>query len=230
MAESDPFFQFPLRMLISAKDSQQIVQDACVWSLLHYGQSLTDEARTSAADEYMAKHPGCQQFNEDDDDELSIAAAAVRLGVNVPNVKAKSIQALALQAKYGDGGQQVRLRADIAWSAHNDNWPLLKLKVLCGVYSGIGNRHILKMNHRLLRAYCSGHSSPKGLKDSQLIPISTMRYWIEQLWMKNFFQFCLHGRERWYSLTCKSDSALAVKVKSQSQPQTTKKVVSTNDV
>jgi|GEM_PF-2283179 len=224
MAQSDPYFQFPLKLLATAKSTQQLVQDACSWTLLHYGRSLGDAATPIAAAEFDGDYDGY------DDDETAVAAAAVRLHVKVGDIPGTTTMALKLLKQHGNGGQQVRIRDDIAWSAHNDDWPLLKIKVLCGVYSGIGDRHMVKMNHRLLRAICSGYSSPKGLKASQLIPQTTMRYWLEQLWMKNFFQFCLHKRERWYSLTCKSDLVLATKVKAQSQLTTAKKVISTDDV
>ena len=223
MSQSDPYFQFPLT-LVTAKSTQQLVQDSCIWTMLHYGRSFDKQTANAIAAEFDG------EFDDDDEDAVAIAVSSVRLGISVPNIASTMTQAHRLEERFGNSGQQIRLRADIAWSAHNDDWPLLKLKVLCGVYSGIGDRHMIKINHRLLRAFCSGHSSPKGLKASELIPKSSMRYWLEQLWMKNFFQFCLHGQQRWYSLTCRSDAALATKVKSQSQPATTKKVISTNDV
>ena len=225
MSITDAYFQFPLKLLATAKSPQQLVQDACTWTLLHYGRSFDQDAAKAIA---AAGFNG--DYDDDDTDAVAIVAAAVRLGVNVPHIESTMTEAHRLESRHGEGGQLVRLRTDIAWSAHDDDWPLLKIKVLCGVYSGIGDRHMVKMNHRLLRAICSGYSSPKGLKASQLIPQTTMRYWLEQLWMKNFFQFCLHKRERWYSLTCKSDLVLATKVKAQSQLTTAKKVISTDDV
>jgi hypothetical protein len=231
MSSADAYFQFPLVLLLYAKDSRRLIQDACSWALLLYGESMEENVRETLAAEYWDTHPDQDTDPDDADDDLcAIAAAAQRLNVNVGNVSRTANEARKMHDRYGLGGLQVRLRMDIAWSAHDETWPLLKLKTLCGVYAGIGNQHAKKMNHRLLRAYCNGHSSPKGLKEFQLVPTSTLRYWLEQLWFKNLYQFCLHGQERWYSNSCKDDLALASVVKAQKQAKKTKTVVSTDDV
>jgi hypothetical protein len=231
MSKQDPYFQFPLILLLYARDSRQLIQDACSWSLLRYGESLEENVRDNLVAEYWETHPDQDTDPDDDDDDLrAIAAAAQSLNVNVGNVSFTANEARRMHETYGTVGMQVRLRTDIAWSAHDETWPLIKLKTLCGVYAGIGDRHAQKMNHRLLRAYCNGHSSPKGLKEFQLMPTSTLRYWLEQLWFKNLYQFCLHGQERWYSNRCKDDRALAALVKAQKQARQPKKVITTNEV
>jgi hypothetical protein len=228
MSKEEPhYFQFPLALLLDAKDSRGLIQEACTWALITYGESLSSDVRLVLARQYGSSHdcnvPG-------GNDCLSVAAAAVRLNVNVGDLGVEAKKGRKLRSKFGAGGMQVRLRTDLAWSAHDESWPLLKLKTLCGVYAGIGNQHARKMNHRLLRAYCNGFPSPKGLSMQQMMPTSTLRYWLEQLWFKNLYQFCLHGQERWYSNRCKDDRALALVVKAQKQAKKTKTVVSTDDV
>ncbi len=49
---------------------------------------------------------------------------AVRLDVSVGNLEAVAAKARRLRDKYGDGGLQVRVRTDIAWSARDNDWPL----------------------------------------------------------------------------------------------------------
>lgn len=193
-------------------------------SMLTYGESLDEETRDNVLQECSA------DYDEDDDDQKAIAAGAVRLNVGAVSIDVEAVKARKLRSKYGDSGMHVRLRTDIAWSAHDDMWPLLKLKTLCGVYAGIGNRQTQRLNHRLLRAYCAGHSSPKKLKETQLVPTSSLRYWLEQLWFDNLYQFCLHGRERWYSNSCKDDLALARIVKAKQQTHKHKSVTRTDDV
>lgn len=224
MSKSDAYFQFPLSMLRDAKDSPGLVHDASAMAMLTYGESMDEDTRDALLQEC------CIDYDDCDDDQMNVAAGAWRLNITVGNVERTAINARRLKDKHRDGGMQVRLRTDLAWSAHDDDWPLLKLKTLCGVYAGIGNRPAQKLNHRLLRAYCSGFQSPKGLKEKQMIPTSSLRYWLEQLWFKNLFQFCLHGRERWYSKSLKDDRALALLVKSKRQGESAKKVISTKDV
>ena len=223
MSKADPFFHFPLSLLQTAKSTHDLIQDACTMSMLTYGESVGEETRENILQEYSG------DYDDTDDDQMAIAVGAVRLHVRVGSVEAEAIKARRLHNKYGAGGMQVRIRNDIAWSAHNDEWPLPKIKTLCGVYAGIGDRPMRMMTRLLIRAHGAGVASPKGLKPLQMLTTKEVRYWTEKLWMQNLFQMAADGQDLWYSHSCKDDRELARIVKAQ-QTRKEKKMVRTDDV
>lgn len=212
MAKDSPYFQFPVKMLASESDTGSLVQNICSYSLWHYGVSLwetTPEQVESLAEEYMAGRPHLNGLDRKNSEHQIVMAAAERLNVGLSNIALTLSAAQKMHAKYGVTGTQCRIRADIAWSAHDDQWPILKFKVLCGVIAGIGNNQAVKLNHRMIQALASGYNSPKGLLESDMLAKSSVRYWIEQLWFSNFFQHCKRGQECWYSISTASDQAFA---------------------
>jgi hypothetical protein len=229
MSREDPYFQFPLSLLRSAVSSQALIQDAVAWSLLNYGMSLEERDRKLAARQYQDAYP---ERDVSDENEVcsAVAAAAVRMGLRIAGLSETAIHARELHDTFPVDGMLVRLRLDIGLSARDEPWPLLKLKTLCAVYAGVGSRKQARLNHKFLRAAGAGYSWSRELDETHLIPVSSLRYWLEQLWVKNLFQMCLHGQQRWYSLSCRDDRELAALVKRLSSQKGRKRVVRTNDV
>jgi hypothetical protein len=235
MSKTDPYFQFPVAMLRPEPHTPQqigpLIQDIVDYSLWHYGLSLHENARDQIpilAEEFAEMHG--VTHDKDNYHQLILLAAAHRLNVTLPSVTKALAAAKAKHSQYGTRGTQCRLRANIAWDAHNHHWPLLKFKVLCGVIAGIGDSPAIRLNNRMIQAIGAGYNSPKGVNNCDLLPQSSARYWIDQLWYSNFFQFCKKGHERWYSIRHASDAELVEAVRKKPVKQKTKKVLDANDV
>jgi len=232
MSKTDPYFQFPVSMLRNSCNTQNLVQDIVARTMLKVGNSIyleSPDAVEAIVDQHLAVEEPPSGFVHENLNHHILFAGAKRLNVSIGNVPTALKRATLLLDKFPDAGTQCRIRADIAWSAHNSGWPINKLKVLCGVIGAIGDKDCATFNYRMIRAIGAGHNSPKGVHDSDLLTVKTVRLWTEELWLKNLFQSCKDGTKTWYSIRHENDRDLAASVKKMTRP-TAKKRISVNDV
>lgn len=224
MSQTDPYFQFPIGMLRDSGGTAKLCQEIIDYALWNYALSLQTELPRAlwqvAAADYLEKHEGAGKgFDPSNHSHLLLCAAAGRLKVRLLQIPSVLGNGQKLKEQFGSVGTQCRLRTDILWSAHDEPWCELKFRVLCAVYAGIGNRHFITLNHRMIQALGAGHNSPKGLTVKDMLPRSSVRYWLEELWYDNFFQFCKQGARRWYSHSLPDDQSLANSVRALQQLQ-----------
>lgn len=200
-------------MLRGEKDTSKLCQNIVRYSLWHYALSLREMPLEHLTQLAESNHALPDDYKPGDYVHQLVMASACRLNVTIGCLPACIKEGQKLHTKFGTTGTQCRIRSDYLWSACNDSWPILKFQTLCGVLAGIGRDGPRRLNHRMIQALGAGHNSPKGLKDSDILPKSSVRYWLDQLWYKNMFQFCKRGHERWYSIGLAGDASLAEAVK-----------------
>lgn len=213
MSKTDPYFQFPVAILKGESDTAKVagkIVRYSLWKVALHLQSESPQMVPQLAEQYR---PLMDDYDEDNEHHAMLLASAYRLNIQIGSIEGCIAEGVKLHETYGVMGTQCRLRSDYVWSASGDNWPILKFQTLCGVIAGVGSDGPRRLNHRMIQAIGAGFNSPKGLKESQLLPKSSVRYWLEQLWYKNMFQFCKRGHERWYSIGLPGDAALAEAVK-----------------
>ena len=161
-----------------------------------------------------------------------LMAAAFKLGVPLGSVYHEAAYAGTYMRLKKAGGFQVRLRTDIAWDANNHDWHFMKFKTLCSVYAAIGNRGAAKLHHRLIRALVSGFNSPNECRDSDMVPESSVRYWLDHCHQRQLFKVCLHQGHRWYGIGrgFATDMDLAKWVKKRHPKRARRPVISTDDI
>jgi hypothetical protein len=227
----ESFFQFPLSMIRKAKSTPDVMNEAVTYSLWNFGESMSDaDVRVNYCD-YHKRYPELLHDNKDRIHQM-IMAAASKLGVKLGSV--------SHEAGLGDWyvrlktqrGFQVRLRTDIAWDARDHKWHFLKFKTVCAVYAAIGNRGAAQLDHRLLRALVSGFNSPNECSEGDMVPESTLRYWLDHCHQRKLFKLCLHNGLRWYGISkgFATDMDLAKWVKKRHGKRARRPVISTDDI
>lgn len=233
MAKTDGYCQFPVAMLRGASDVKDLIQDITDYALWHVAISLNEDAQQSIdvlQKEFRQLSPKQTGITEGNHEQQMLMAAARRLGIKLGHVGKTVTQVKAIHAKFGTTGRQCRLRNDWIWSAHNDEWPIGRFKVLCGVIAGIGRDPFVLMNRRMIRAIGAGYNSPKGVDAKDMLTEKTVRVWLKDLWECNFFRRTSEGQKTWYSIRHENDTALAVEVASSPSRKTKKMPVCLQDV
>lgn len=239
MSQSDAYFQFPISHLrppphVSRQmmKTPALIQRLLNYSAWHYGVSLYQQQPEIIADlaaEYLEQYPNTKCDRRSNHHKI-LMAAAQRLNYKIGDIAHSLSVANEAINRYGEGGTQCRIRSDIFWSAHNGDWPLMKWLVLCGVFAGIGANPYARLTHTLIQALGAGYKSPRECHKSDLLPKSSVRYWLDQLWYQNLFQHCTRGSERWYSIRHADDTALALDIKNRTVRKPVKKRVDANRV
>ena len=240
--ECTTYFQFPLTMLRPEKPdhykkakpqrTDETIQRIVSYTIWHYGLSLHNKAQDqieTLAEDYAAAHPKIT-FDKKSYEHKVVMAAASRLNVNLGCVDTSLSRGKALCAEHGEHGTQCRIRSDLLWSAHNEDWPLVKWKTLCGVVAGIGADPYKWLTYSLIQSLGAGYKSPRECKADDLLPKSSVRYWIGQLWMQNVFQICGDKNRLYYSIRHADDRALALELKNRPIQKRVKKRINTSMV
>ena len=226
----ETYFQFPLSLIQKAK-SADVINEAVTYAVWNFGESMSD---VDVQFNYMAyKKTNRDQAHEHDNRiHRMLMAAAGKLNLKLGSIASEEKYGATYMKLKKAGGFQVRLRADIAWDARDHKWHLMKLKTLSAVYAAIGNRGAARLNHRLLRALVSGYSSPNECEESDMVPESTLRYWLDHCHQRQLYKLCLHQGHRWYGIRrgFETDMDLAKWVKKRHSKPARKPVISTDDI
>lgn len=219
MSKTDVYFQFPVAMLKGATETKPTVQRIVSYGLWHYGCSLINTAPDqieTLAEEYTESNPQIGDIEPDNYHHQVLLAAASRLNVTLGGVVRTLKEAKELHQQYGITGTQCRLRADILWDAHNEDWLLNRFLTLVAVIASIGDREAVRVSRERIRTLATGHNSPKNA--TKLYPIladGTVKHWLDKLRMQNIFRVCKCGKFTWYSIRKSSNGELAKYVRSK---------------
>ena len=227
----ESYFQFPLSMIRKAKSTPDVMNEAMTYAIWNFGESMSDADVLFNYIAYKKKHPD-QQHDKDNRIHMMLMAAASKLNLKLGSVNSDAAYGGTYMRMKNAGGFQVRLRTDIAWDARDHKWHFLKFKTVCAVYAAIGNRGAARLDHRLLRALVSGFNSPNECSDGDMIPESTLRYWLDHCHQRQLFKLCLHNGLRWYGISkgFASDLDLAKWVKKKHGKRAKRPVISTDDI
>lgn len=227
----ESYFQFPLSMIHKATSPSDAINEAVTYAIWNFGESMSDSDVMLNYTKYKKLHP--DQIPDDENPiHRMLMAAANKLNVNIGSVAANEPYRATYMRLKKAGGFQVRLRPDIAWDARDHKWHFMKLKTLCAVYAAIGNRGAAQLDHRLLRALVSGFNSPNECSDGDMVPESTLRYWLDHCHQRQLYKLCLHNGLRWYGIArgFASDLDLAKWVKKKHGKRARRPVISTEDI
>lgn len=229
MAQEDAYFQFPISLLRGKRYAHADIpaepwktsQDLCQTIVSVGMDHMTEKTEPQAfvIQRYVKKH-GIHRPQSDYAQRL-ITVADV-LGVAMPPGKPwVSIQSDA--NRYPDGGTQCRIRSDILWSMHDEQWPLQKMRTLIAIYAGIGHNTSQWLAYSRLRFLAAGYSGrPDAEKHFKRgVPTEkSVRYWAERLWAKHgFFQLVLQSNNRRiYSNKFKDDLSLRTHILERKRP------------
>lgn len=217
-------------MIRNTTSTRDVINLAITYSLWNFGESMSDADVAFNYIAYKKKHPTLLHDGRKRIHRMLMASAG-KLNLKLGDVSAEE--------KFGDeyfrlkrgGGFQVRLRTDIAWDARDHEWHILKFKTLCAVYAAIGNRGAARLDHRLLRALVSGFNSPNECSDSDMIPESSLRYWLDHCHQRQLYKLCLHNGKRWYGIAgFATDLDLAKWLKKNQEKRVKRPVISTDDI
>jgi len=227
----ESYFQFPLSMIRNSQSSSAVVQAACLYAAWNFGESMSE---LDIKVNYMQSKRQYPDQIHDGENRIHtmLMAAANKLNIKLGSVATAEKYGATYMRLKNAGGFQVRLRTDIAWDAANHEWHFLKFKTVCAVYAAIGNRGAARLDHRLLRALVSGYNSPKECTDDDMVPESTLRYWLDHCHQRQLFKLCLHNGLRWYGISkgFASDLDLAKWVKKHHGKRAKRPVISTDDI
>lgn len=219
MGRADVYFQSTIRVLRNdpAKDpltTRKLVDRIKGYGICHVAAKLKkqtgDRRLLTLARECMAAQGVPDTSGDMDPDRLALTVAAARLGMTFnddPKVY------LDFYSRMGAGAAQFRIRGSYLATALHDDWPVLKLRTLCGLLAAIGDRDAARVATIAVRALGAGYPSAKQTPPESLLSDGGTDHWIEQLWFRNFIQLCTHRRGRWYSVRCPNDRYLAKVVK-----------------
>ena len=226
----DSYFQFPLSLIQKAQ-SADVMNEAVTYAIWNFGESMSDADVLFNYIAYKTKHPD-QQHEKDNRIHRMLMAAASKLNLKLGSVAVDEHYGGTYMKLKKKSGFQVRLRTDIAWDARDHKWHLMKLKTLCAVYAAIGNRGAAQLDHRLIRALVSGYNSPNECSDGDMVPESTLRYWLDHCHQRQLYKLCMHNGLRWYGIAkgFDSDLALAKWVKKNHGKRAKRPVISTDDI
>jgi hypothetical protein len=217
MAKDDVYFQFPIAMLQGATETGKLTQSIVDYAIWHYGLSLwtkTPDLIDSLAEGYSGNR-SLSNYNPQSLHHRMVLAAASRLSVSLRNVDVVTNAGRELHEKHGTKGAQCRIRADYLWTAYDEQWLLMRFRVLCAVLAGVGDRDAVRISTKRIQTLGAGFNSSKGVETAQLLSYGGTVHWLDELWYRNMFQFCKHGRYRWYSIRQESDEALAKVVRTK---------------
>lgn len=213
MARTDAYYQFPVAMLKGATETKPLVQQIVSYGLWHYGCSLINTAPEQIqilAEEYAESNPQIKDIEPSNYHHQILLAASKRLNVTLGGVCRTLKEGKELYQQYGVNGTQCRLRSDLLWSAHNEEWLLNRFLTLAGVIAAIGDREAVRVSRERIRTLAAGHNSPK--QATKLYPIiadGTVKHWLDKLRKQGIFRVCKCGKFTWYSLRHESNGALA---------------------
>ena len=221
----EAYFQFPLRM-ISAATSKDIIQNASSYALWNFGAAMTKPDVDFNYRAYVKLHPDFKHTKRDLIHQM-LMASAFKLSISLGSIMGEVDYTYRYQVEKSKGGFQVRLRHDLAWDAHNHEWPLMKLRTLCAVYAAIGSKGATYLHHKQLSAMVSGYNSQRDAGDRTTVSVSTVRYWLDHLHQRQLFKVCIHKGKRWYGIAFKDDLALARWVKKRTAAPVKRDVIDT---
>ena len=257
----EAYFQFPLFMVTKAPDKdihQRMRDDASDFAIIAYSRNLTGNA-TIGAEKYYKDNGGLpegvsiQRIAHDGRQYLA-GAWSLHVYFGRPNEHGAMCRAQAAQEKYekhGHEGWRVRLRADLFWDAIKHEWKPIKIRVLCSIYAIIGSDKHKRISHGLIRALASGYKGPKEARaaearraelvasgtesnrgpKAELIPETTIRYWIQHLHERGLFRTCMHQGHRYYATSgFETDKDFAKFILQRYPPKVAKKLVDTSDL
>lgn len=177
------------------------------------------------ADRYVERHNTYEPAEEN----VPIVAVAEYLNVSLSDDIDAACAAIRDTAEqYGRGSTRCRLRTNILWSMHNDDWPLLKTRFLIAVYAGVGQNKAHWLSRSRLAMLASGYSGKREWQRAGSPDLPTerqIRYWTEQLWMLSFFQLVLDGQKRIYSNKFAGDQELGEYWKTLRAAKKTRKTI-----
>ena len=195
MSTDDKYFQFPISLLrgsLPRREPWASSRDLCQ-AITHVAVKCVADGADVSLDEEQAEMMAvryCENRNIDCPEEhnVSMVAAAEYLGVTLPAIQIdQACEQLRMSAcRYAVKGTQCRLRCDILWSMHSDEWPLLKSRFLIAVYAGIGQNRSHWLTRSRLATLAMGYSGKHEWTQagSPTLPTERQcRYWVEQLWM-----------------------------------------------
>lgn len=226
----DSYFQFPLALIHKAT-SVDVINEAGSYALWNFGESMSDQDVSFNYIAYKKKHPNLPHESANRIHRMLMAAAS-KMNIRLGCVRSEEKYGATYMKLKKGAGLQVRLRTDIAFDALNHKWHFMKLKTVCAVYAALGNRQAARLNHRLLRALVSGFSSPNKCSDSDMVPESTLRYWLDHCHQRQLFKLCLHQGHRWYGIAkgFSTDMDLAKWVKKNHGKRPKRPVIRTDDI
>ena len=226
MARDDKYFQFPLVILQGddANTTRVLCQSIVNHGIAHcasdpqrqrlrekleYDENVIDTTGLGFISDRAEEAAG---FSVKGVDEAWICVAAnylnVRLG-NRANVK-PILKILRSPAKARS--TMVRLRTDLLWDIHDQDWNNQMAKTLIGVYAGIGADKSKWISWSHLQALSAGFGSMRQViasgGESKLASEKSIRYWENRLWDRGFFQQCTMRNRRYFSKSLPNDQAL----------------------
>lgn len=219
MAKTDAYYQFPVAMLKGALETQPTIQRIVSYGLWHYGCSLINTAPDQIsllAEEYAESNPQIKDIELNNYHHQILLAASKRLGVTLGGVVRTLKEAKDLHQQFGTTGTQCRLRSDLLWDAHNQEWLLNRFLTLVGVIAAIGDREAVRVSRERIRTLAAGHNSPKdATNELPILADGTVKHWLDKLRMQNIFRVCKCGKFTWYSIRKASNGELAKYVQSK---------------
>jgi len=183
--EKEPVFQFPLALLAVESECKSALQRIVDFCLVNVAVNLAED------DPVGLEH---------------LERARKLLNVSVPAPEHSLREGKKLRAQYlgGTPDAWVRVKAGWLWGCHNDDapsWP--EFRVLCGVYSVIGEKPFARVSAESLRFRSAGARSKAVwdlAKHHPLLGEKEVRLVVDRLELRGFFaRFCYRRRITFYS-------------------------------
>lgn len=181
----EPVFQFPLALLAVERECGPALQKIVDFCLVNVAENLADGDRVEL--EHLER-------------------ARKMLDVSVPNPGGTLAAGKKLRSQYLGGTRDawVRVKANWLWGCHNDGaptWP--EFRVLCGIYSVIGEKPFARVSAESLRFRSAGARSKAVYdpnRDHDLLGEKEVRLITDRLELRGFFaRFCYRRRITFFS-------------------------------
>ncbi len=189
----EPFLQFPLGALaVKSTDWKDSLQHILSFCLVRVGDGIEDVDNESAKIERAA------------------SVLHVKLNGSLGRIRDQARAVRMLGYGYGTDAE-VRIAHRIFWACHNDGAPTWnEFRVLCGIYSAIGNKPFARCSIDSLRMRSAGCRKAALYSPKTHLPLlgeKEVRLCVDRLWLGGFFaRFTYRRRLTFYSHRLTADA------------------------